>query len=82
MWVAAMGDLSIKHVPENQIEALRRRAEKHHRSLQGELRAMLDEYLGKPERMTTVTSLLESGRKLGLSTPAEAARWLREDRDR
>ena len=35
-------NLSIKDVPEEQVEILRRRAKSNHRSLQGELRAILD----------------------------------------
>jgi plasmid stability protein len=35
-------NLSIKDVPEEQVEILRQRAKRNHRSLQGELRATLD----------------------------------------
>lgn len=35
--------LSIKDVPEEQVELLRQRAKRNHRSLQGELRAIIDE---------------------------------------
>jgi antitoxin FitA len=37
-----MSNLSIKDVPEPWAEALRRRAARHHRSLQGELIAMVE----------------------------------------
>ena len=37
-----MGDLSIKNVPDAQIAALRARAERNHRSLEDELRAIID----------------------------------------
>jgi plasmid stability protein len=36
-----MPNLSIKNVPENLLEQLRERASRHHRSLQGELMALL-----------------------------------------
>src|SRR6516165_2227092 len=36
-------DLSIKGVPEEQVARLRDRAKANHRSLQGELRALIDE---------------------------------------
>src|SRR6476661_6021576 len=36
-------DLSIKGVPEDQVRRLRERAKANHRSLQGELRALIDE---------------------------------------
>jgi plasmid stability protein len=35
-------NLSIKDVPEEQVEILRQRAKRNHRSLQGELRAIVD----------------------------------------
>ena len=35
--------LSVKHVPDDVAERLKERARRHHRSLQGELRAILDE---------------------------------------
>ena len=36
-------DLSIKGVPEEQVARLRERAKANHRSLQGELRALIEE---------------------------------------
>ena len=38
-----MKSLHIRDVPESTIERLKRRARRHHRSLQGELLALLDE---------------------------------------
>ena len=38
-----MANLSIKDVPENWAEALRQRAARHHRSLQGELMAIVEQ---------------------------------------
>lgn len=38
-----MPNLSIKDVPENWAEALRQRAARHHRSLQGELMAIVEQ---------------------------------------
>jgi plasmid stability protein len=40
-----MPNLSIKDVPESWAEALRQRAARHHRSLQGELMALLEQAL-------------------------------------
>ena len=59
-----MTTLSIKDVPEDWAEALRRRAARNHRSLQGELTAILEAALGagtSPE--TPVASLEQRGRK-------------------
>jgi antitoxin FitA len=36
-------NVSIKNVPDDLIEELRKRAKRHHRSLQGELMVMLEE---------------------------------------
>ena len=44
-------DLSIKGVPEDQVIRLRERAKANHRSLQGELRALIDEATGTPRRL-------------------------------
>ena len=43
-----MATLSIKDVPESWAEALRQRAARHHRSLQGELTAILEAALQTP----------------------------------
>ena len=40
--------LSIKNVPEELAAALRERAQGHHRSMQGELMAMLERHLAAP----------------------------------
>jgi antitoxin FitA len=73
-------DLSIKRVPEDLAERLRQRAARHHRSLQGELMAMLEEHVAGDEPLT-----LRQARKLaraaGLHTPAESAAMIRADRD-
>ncbi|MBI2917300.1 MAG: Arc family DNA-binding protein [Chloroflexi bacterium] len=71
--------LSIKGVPDELLKRLRERAEGHHRSLQGELLSILEESLGP--RKITIQELRESARALGLRTPDEATKWIREDRD-
>ena len=78
-----MGDLSIKDVPEAQIIALRERAKRNHRSLQGELRAILDEVAPTvPKQKLTIEELSAYVRSLGLTRADEATKWIREDRDR
>jgi antitoxin FitA len=74
-------DLSIKGVPEDQVRRLRERAKANHRSLQGELRALIDEATGTP-RSLTVEEVLAKVKRLGLVRRDEAARLIREDRDR
>jgi plasmid stability protein len=75
-------NLSIKDVPEEQVEILRQRAKRNHRSLQGELRAIVEAAVQQPRRSITVDELAENARRLGLKTPSESVRMIREDRDR
>ncbi len=75
-----MANLSIKNVPEDLLEALRTRARRNHRSLQGELMAILEESVS-PSRGLTPRELLDEVRRSGLATPHEAAAMIREDRD-
>jgi plasmid stability protein len=72
-------NLSVKDVPDDLAEALRERARANHRSLQGELMAMIEAHVRvKPFR---AMALWEDVRKLGLSTPDESVQMVREDRD-
>ena len=73
-------NLSIKNAPDDIVERLRRRAAKHHRSLQGELLAIIEEAVREPDRLTP-SKVPAEVRRLGLETPAEAAAMIRADRD-
>lgn len=84
-------DLSIKHVPDALAERLRRRARKHHRSLQGELMAILHEATSTPQ-LTATTRVREQppaesayaiSRKPGwdVAPRSESTLMIREDRD-
>jgi plasmid stability protein len=73
-------NLSIKGVPDDVAEALRARARVNHRSLQGELMAMLEAHVGA--RPFQARRLREGVRALTLNTPREAAKIVRDDRDR
>jgi plasmid stability protein len=73
--------ISIKDVPEEQVRRLRERAKANHRSLQGELRALIDEATGTP-RGLTVDEIVARVSGLGLVRQDEAARFISEDRDR
>jgi len=72
--------LSIKNAPDEMVRRLRERAERHHRSLQGELMAILEEAVGT-SRLLTPDEVLAEVRRLGLSTPRGTADMIREDRD-
>ena len=72
-------NLSAKNVPDDLVEKLRKRAKRHHRSLQGELMAILEEAVGP-----TKLSLDEAERRLrdlGFVTGDDSAAWVRELRD-
>ncbi len=72
-------NLSVKNVPDEVMEKLRKRAKRHHRSLQGELMAILEEATG-PERL----SLDEAERRLsaiGFRTGDDSTTWIRDLRD-
>lgn len=71
--------LSIKNVPEEIVARLRERAQKNHRSLQGELMALLEGAVN-PERLS-VEELADEIDDLGLKTPDEAKDMIRDLRD-
>ena len=71
--------LSIKEVPDELAEALRARAARNHRSIQGELMHILEAAVRpKPFRAGSLWTELEA---LGLSTPDDAVAMVRETRD-
>jgi antitoxin FitA len=72
----------IKGVPEEQVKRLRERAKANHRSLQGELRALIDEATSGAPRRLTVDEISERVSRLGLTRRDEAAQLIREDRGR
>jgi plasmid stability protein len=74
-------NLSIKGAPDDLVRRLRERAARHHRSLQSELIAVIEKAVGS-EHNLRAAELLAEVRRLGVSTPAEAADLIRADRDR
>ena len=76
--------ISIKNVPKKKVDQLKLRARLNHRSLQGELLAIIDQAILVSPRPGSITieQLVENGRRLGLSTPSDSVRMIREDRDR
>jgi plasmid stability protein len=73
-------NISIKNVPDDIAEELRARAARNHRSLQGELMAIIEEATGQKSPLSP-SEFLAGVRALGLRTPAEARAMVREDRN-
>lgn len=71
-------NISIKNVPDELAERLRQRAQRHQRSLQRELLVILEEAIGP---RAGVRETLQKVRELGLATPGESVRMIRQLRD-
>lgn len=70
--------LSVKNVPVDLAKRLKERAERNHRSLQGELRAILED----AGRVRTFDDLAALAKRLGIKGESgESVRMIREDRD-
>lgn len=72
-------NLSVKNVPEGLAARLRQRAKRHHRSLQGELMAILEEAAG-PERLS-VAEAEKRLEALAFRTGDDSTASVRELRD-
>lgn len=72
--------LSIKNAPDDIVRRLKERAERHHRSLQGELLSILEEAVSQ-DTVLTPEEVLRRVSDLRLSTPSEASKMIRADRD-
>ena len=75
-------DLSIKGVPEELVARLRDRAKANHRSLQGELRALIEKATSAVPRKLSIDQVAARVGKLALKRRNEAVRLIREGRDR
>lgn len=73
-------NLSIKNAPELVVRRLQERARRHHRSLQGELLAIIEAAASEADPATP-SEILAEVRRLGVNTPSEAAALIRADRD-
>jgi antitoxin FitA len=72
-------NVSLKNVPDEIMEILRKRAKHNHRSLQGELVAILEQVANSSKiPLDQAESRLN---KLGLDTNDESGKWIRELRD-
>ncbi len=73
-------NLSIKNAPDDMVQRLRESAERHHRSVQGELMAIIEAAV-REDRPVTPAEILADVRRLGPHTPREAASIVRADRN-
>ena len=75
-------NLSIKNAPDDVVARLRERATRNHRSLQGELMAIIQEATNPvSSRTLTVDEYRARIAALGLNTEDESAAIVRADRD-
>ena len=72
-------NVSLKNVPDDIVEKLRVMAKRHHRSMQGELIAILEEAVGSAK--FSVGQAESRLRELRFETGDESTAWLRELRD-
>lgn len=80
MYNGAMAQsLSVKDVSEDLADALRERAARNHRSLQGELLHILEAAV-RPKPFQA-SALRQRIRELGFTSPDESTAMIREDRD-
>jgi plasmid stability protein len=73
-------NLSIKNAPDEIVSRLKARAARHHRSLQGEVLAILEDAVKATEPLSLDDALAEL-RRIGLSSPSESVAMIRADRD-
>jgi len=77
-------NLSIKNVPEDIAERLKKRAALHHRSLQGELMSIIEAAADEPHperRYLTPSELVKKIRALGIHSPSTSVDIIRAARD-
>jgi plasmid stability protein len=73
-------NLSIKNAPDELVARVRERAQRNHRSLQGEVLAILEEKVGTQAKLTP-QEVYERIKRLGIKSPSESTQMIREDRD-
>ncbi|MEP0007093.1 MAG: hypothetical protein ABJ387_13765 [Balneola sp.] len=78
-----MPDVLIRNIDEKTLNTLKKRAEKNNRSLQSELKKMLEEYAGTDmdEARNMVSEILEKYRAEGRIF-SDSTKDIREDRNR
>ena len=76
-------NLSIKNAPDDVVDALKARAARNHRSLQGELMSLLEEVVrAERSRDLTIRELQSLAKSVDFGNPSESTRMIRDDRDR
>jgi plasmid stability protein len=78
---AKVPSLTLKNIPEQKLAMLKRRAKEHHRSLQGEMMNLIDEALKAPKATLTMEEVYEKVKALGIKSPGDSTRIIREARD-
>jgi plasmid stability protein len=73
-------NLSIKNAPDDVVALLKLRAQRNRRSLQGELLAIVEDAVRPPPALT-LDEVMDKIRRLGISSPSQAAAMIRADRD-
>ena len=77
-------NISIKNAPDDLVARLKLRAARNHRSMQGELIAILDDATREPETLSAqrLDQVLAEIRGIGHPNEAVSAAIIRADRDR
>lgn len=73
--------VTIRDIPRSVLDQLKARAERHRRSVQGEILAILEAAAADGMSRHRAADTLAYVRALGVRTPAEAANMIRADRD-
>jgi antitoxin FitA len=71
---------SIKNAPDDLVVLLNQRAQRNHRSLQGEMLAIIEEAVSRP-KLLSPEEVLAKAQRLGLNTKPRSASIVRSDRD-
>ncbi|MBI4198786.1 MAG: Arc family DNA-binding protein [Chloroflexi bacterium] len=72
-------NLSVKNVPDELVDKVKERAKRHHRSLQGEMMAILEEAVGP--RKLSLDEAENRLQALAFETGDDSTAWVRELRD-
>ncbi len=77
-----MGQVLVRGLDDSVIERLKQRAERHHRSLEGELREILEQVSRQVDVATSRDLADQIRRKLEGRPHSDSAELIREDRER
>ena len=77
-------NISIKNAPDDLVARLKHRAARNHRSMQGELMAILDDATREPDTLSAerLDQILAEIQAIGRPNEAESVAIIRADRDR